>query len=283
MRNSSPLLRLFVALFIFLFVTPQSKLLAAQGSSDNGKTLFETKCSPCHTIGGGTKLGPDLKEVTEQRPRDWLVNFISDPEKMFEAGDPIAADLLSKFGGIKMPNLGLSKQEISEVLSYIGPQQPTAGVSPTRGQVTFAGDPSMGEKLFVGDNPLQKGGPPCLSCHNLSGIPFPGGGTLGPDLTAAYSKFGADTMNSMLATLPFPTMTPIFNQRPLTQQEQHDLGAFLQKVSARSPKYLTSIIILSAIAGSVVLMILIWRIWHKRLLTVRRSMVEEAARRGGRP
>ncbi len=133
----------------------------------------------------------------------------------------------------------------------------------------------------MGSIVFQNGGPPCVSCHNVSGIPFPGGGALGPDLTGVYSKFGVATMNSVLATLPFPTMTPVFGKRPLTRQEQADLQAFFEKVSVRPLTSMTLKIILSVIGGFVVLMALIWRIWPRRLHTVRRSMVEQAMQRGG--
>ncbi len=270
-------LSLFLVLYILLFVAPVWQSRASDGSPEKGKAIFETKCSPCHTIGGGKRVGPDLKGVTGERPRDWLVKFISNPEKMFQAGDPIAKNLLTQFGGIKMPDLGLSQQEIADVLSFMGPQQPPAATPPT-----VISDPLRGERLFMGSTPFQNGGPPCVSCHNVSGIPFPGGGILGPDLTSAYSKFGATTMNSLLATLPFPTMTPIFNKRPLSKQEQGDLEAFFEKASTRPLTSTTLKIVLSVIGGFIVLMVLTWRIWPRRLHTVRSSLVAQAVKRGGR-
>ncbi len=284
MKNSSILVSLFFALPAFLFFTIESELKAAEVSIDHGKAIFQTKCSPCHTIGGGTKVGPDLKGVTEQRSRDWLVKFISNPGKMFQAGDPIAENLLARFSGIQMPDLSLSHQELSDVLSYIGqPQQPPSGKPPTGEEikVTAAGDPLRGEKLFTGTFPFQNGGPPCVSCHNVSGIPFPGGGILGPDLTKAYSKFGEATMNSVLATLPFRTMTPLFDKRPLTLSEQRDLEAFFKQASTRPLASTTFKMILSVIGGFIVLMVVIGWTWHKRLLTVRKSMVGKGMRRGG--
>ncbi|HSB06615.1 MAG TPA: cytochrome c [Thermodesulfobacteriota bacterium] len=283
MKKLTILVSLSLIFSILLSIAVESELRAAQGSLDNGKMIFETKCSPCHTIGGGKRVGPDLKGVTEQRSRDWLVQFISNPEKMFQAGDPIAKDLLAEFGGIKMPDLGLSQQEAFNVLSYIGPQQPSPEVAPQEGQIqaTIVGDPLRGERLFTGAVLFQNGGPPCMSCHNVSEISFPGGGTLGPDLTAAYPRLGPATMNSALATLPFPTMTPLFDKRPLTLAEQHDLKAFFEKASTRPLTNMTIKIILSVIGGFIILMVLIWRIWPKRLPTVRKSLVEQAVENGG--
>lgn len=285
MRTPKALLSLFFALSIVLFVGLHSESRAAQGSIaiENGKRIFETKCSACHTIGGGKRVGPDLKGITEQRSRDWLLKFISDPEKMFQAGDPIATSLLRKFGGIKMPDLGLSQQEIFDVLSYIASQRPPSGKPPQREEtpVTIVGSSSRGEKLFTGVVPLQNGGPPCMSCHNVSGIPFPGGGILGPDLTKVYLQFGPTAMNSVLATLPFPTMAPIFDKRPLTLPEQHDLEVFFEQASALPPTSMTAKVILSVIGGFIVLMIVIGLTWHKRLLTVRKSLVDRAMQKGG--
>ncbi len=64
----------------------------------------------------------------------------------------------------------------------------SAGFSPAPDPVSAqgAGDSSStGEALFVGAIRLTNGGPPCRICHSVAGIPFPNGGTLGPDLTAS--------------------------------------------------------------------------------------------------
>ena len=33
-------------------------------SSEPGQALFKTMCAPCHTIGFGDRVGPDLRGVT---------------------------------------------------------------------------------------------------------------------------------------------------------------------------------------------------------------------------
>ena len=282
-RNSRISFSLSLALCLFLTICiPEFRAIGS--SIDKGKAIFETKCSPCHTVGGGKRVGPDLKGVTDLRPEKWLVNFISNPEKMFQSGDPVAKSLLNEFAGIKMPNLGLSQEEVSDVLSYIGPQQVPAGMPPVKGETAaiVSGDPLKGERLFAGTVSFQNGGPPCISCHDASGIHFPGGGILGPDLTGIYSKLGPSGIKSVLATLPFPTMAPIFGKRLLSPQEQLDLGVFFQKMAAANPPVSRTLkLALFAVGGFIVLMILIWRIWRKRLLTVRKSLVEQAMGRGG--
>ncbi len=111
-----------------------------------------------------------------------------------------------------------------------------------------------------------------MACHNISGIPFPGGGSLGPDLTGVASKFGAG-LDATLATLPFPTMLPIFGKRPLTAGERQDLEAFfLKSLGAPVPNSAFKIV-LPAIGGFLLLVTLIWIIWQRRLITVRKALL----------
>ncbi len=86
-----------------------------------GKTLFESKCAGCHTIGGGKKAGPDLKGIAKTESHDWLVNFITAPDKVIASGDPTAAQLVKEYG-MPMPNLGVSKTGAEAILAYISSQ-----------------------------------------------------------------------------------------------------------------------------------------------------------------
>src|SRR5512139_3834629 len=46
-------------------------------SAEAGEALFMEKCSPCHAIGGGRRVGSDLVGVTSCRDRDLRTRFIS--------------------------------------------------------------------------------------------------------------------------------------------------------------------------------------------------------------
>ncbi len=135
-----------------------------------------------------------------------------------------------------------------------------------------SGSASKGEEYFTRVIPLQNGGPPCMACHNVSGLAFPGGGSLGPDLTGIASKFGAGLI-ATLSTLPFPTMIPIFGKRPLSAAERQDLSEFFKNRTGPVGPNSASKIVLPAIGGLIVLIILIWLIWRNRLITVRRALV----------
>jgi protein SCO1/2 len=85
----------------------------------NGQRLFASKCSSCHSLGQGDKLGPDLAGVTTRRERAWLTRYISAPEEMLAAGDPVATALFHKYKQVRMPNLKLGKRDITDILNFL--------------------------------------------------------------------------------------------------------------------------------------------------------------------
>ena len=87
-----------------------------------GQILFKRICAPCHTIGVGDRVGPDLRDVTARRDRAWLTNFIRNPKKMFVDKDPIVLAMAEKFPGVRMPVLGISDSDAEELLSYLDEQ-----------------------------------------------------------------------------------------------------------------------------------------------------------------
>jgi protein SCO1 len=86
---------------------------------DKGEYFFQSQCSPCHTVGQGDKMGPDLQGVTARRDRAWLTRYIMTPDKLLAEGDPIAVSLFKKYQYARMPNLRLSPEEVAAVLSYV--------------------------------------------------------------------------------------------------------------------------------------------------------------------
>jgi protein SCO1/2 len=47
-----------------------------------------------------------------------LTRFIADPGKVRSEGDPIARALAERFSTVRMPNLGLSEQDASDLVAY---------------------------------------------------------------------------------------------------------------------------------------------------------------------
>ncbi|MFL5312618.1 MAG: SCO family protein [Myxococcales bacterium] len=96
--------------------------LTAPPAVAKGAYLFQTRCSACHTIGKGDALGPDLANVTKRRDRAWVARYLTEADKMLAAGDATAKKLFAKYRGVRMPDLGLDREEIDALLSHIEAQ-----------------------------------------------------------------------------------------------------------------------------------------------------------------
>lgn len=118
---------------------------------NEGASLFRANCSPCHGLnarGGGR--GPDLSSGrwTHGSTDDEILRTISQ-------GVP----------GTEMPANALEDSEIRTIIAYL------RSLAPPR-NITVAGDPAKGKKIFFGDVG-------CSTCHMVGGV----GGVLGPDLS----------------------------------------------------------------------------------------------------
>ena len=91
-------------------------------NDQGGQILFKRICAPCHTIGVGDRVGPDLRDVTARRDRTWLTNFMRNPKKMLADKDPIVLAMAEKFPGVRMPVLGISDSDAEELLTYLDEQ-----------------------------------------------------------------------------------------------------------------------------------------------------------------
>lgn len=88
-------------------------------SIGQGEYLFGSRCSACHTIGQGEKIGPDLAGVTGRRERGWLARYVQQPDRMLAEKDPIATELYEKYKNARMPNVSLGAADVQAVLSYL--------------------------------------------------------------------------------------------------------------------------------------------------------------------
>jgi cytochrome c2 len=253
----------------------------AVARADNGSTIFATKCAACHTIGKGKTVGPDLKGITTTADPGFLHKWVSAPSVLIKAGDPTALKLVKDYP-MQMPDLGLSDPDVTAVLAYIAAQSggAAAGAAPAAAPAVALppGDSSAGRELFVGGIRMKNGGPPCMSCHSISGIGALGGGTLGPDLTDAYKNYGGDAgLASFLTSVPTPTMSAVWTKDPLTPQEIANLTAFIKEgaIAARPLDAIGQLALL-ALLGLLILVAIAAVYWRRRLLGVRIPLVKRA-------
>ena len=88
-------------------------------SSQPGQALFKKMCAPCHTIGVGDRVGPDLRGVTARRDKPWLEEFIQNPSKMRAKNDPTALALAAEYPAVRMPAVGLAPADAADLISYL--------------------------------------------------------------------------------------------------------------------------------------------------------------------
>lgn len=84
--------------------------------ASKGKTTFEAKCTACHNIDESKKVGPGLKDVTERRKPEWVMNMILNPSEMTQK-DPQAMELLATYLA-PMANQNLTEEEARGILEY---------------------------------------------------------------------------------------------------------------------------------------------------------------------
>lgn len=261
-----------------VFLLASAGIVAASSppqTTAQGEQIFQSKCAGCHSIGEGKRVGPDLKGVTGVRSAEWLAAFIAGPQQVIDSGDKDAGQLVKEYNGLVMPTLGLSQAEVAAVIDYLQAPGGTAAAANVA-----LGDAARGQQLFSGGIALANGGTACNACHTVTGTGFLGGGSLGPNLSHAFTKYGgAAGMNTTLGSLPFPTMQGIFATRPLTAGEQADLLAFLQQADQQPAPAapLNGLFFPAAgIAGAAALFGLLYRFWPRQ-----RQSLSEKLRKGG--
>jgi len=272
-------------------------------AAENGQVLFEQSCAGCHSL-DGTENGfaPSLQGVTEKRDRQWLINWIAAPDKMIEAGDPQAKEILAKYNGVPMPNMGLSLEQSEAIVDYLAgktkqaltanadeklaaekindPENTITEIKSNTVAITPSPIETKGQALFLGTTKFENNGPSCNSCHS-AGIGALNGGTLGPNLTHVFGRYGEMGLSSVLQTLPYPSMQGIYQDKPLTAEEQAALLAFLKQqnsvqVADTETKFFTPSIklVLIALGGCLFLLIVSNWTWSDRFTGVRQKLVE---------
>lgn len=272
--NKSIAILILILLLVILLAAVATTAAAhpVHQNADEGKTIYQVKCAGCHTIGGGKLVGPDLMGVTQRRDPQWLAQFILDPEVLFAARDPSASELLKEYNNLKMPNTGLTEAEVTAVIAYLesvdggetGASTPDS--TGTNQGAPGVGDSSTGELLFTGQRKLSNGGTACQACHSVSGTGALGGGTLGPNLTQVYTRYGENGLNASLTNIAFPSMAGIFANQPITPQERADLVAFLREANQRNPApaALTWVFLGSSLVLTLILFALLLISWPRQ-------------------
>ncbi|HTN21231.1 MAG TPA: cytochrome c [Pelobium sp.] len=82
-----------------------------------GKAVFETKCTPCHKTTDEKLVGPGLKNITNLRTPEWIMNMITNPEEMTKK-DPVAKALFEKHL-VQMTFQNVNDEETREIYEFL--------------------------------------------------------------------------------------------------------------------------------------------------------------------
>jgi len=193
---------------------------------------FSKRCTACHTYGKGIKVGPDLKGVNERRKHDWLLSFIRSSSSVIKSGDPTATALFGQFKQQRMPDwIDLSEKQINDILQYISIGGPDIKPADERdAELATAQDVELGRRFFYGEARLRYGAQACITCHAVAGAGLRGG-SLGPDLSHAYSAYRDQSLTAFLRHPCFQWQSGTADGHYLSPKESFVLKAFLYQVS----------------------------------------------------
>ncbi|HKE23967.1 MAG TPA: c-type cytochrome [Bryobacteraceae bacterium] len=261
--------------------------LAACAAAQEAADFFRQNCISCHTVGGGRLTGPDLKNVTQRKEREWLVEFLQSPQALIDKGDAYALKLQQEARGVVMPNInGMSKDRAQALLGMLDAESKLAKSQFAGMQISdrpFTGyDISQGRAIFLGERRLVNTAPACISCHTVKGNGALGGGRLGPDLTRVYERLqGRKNMAAWLIAPATPTMSSVFKKHGLKPEEILPLVAFFEDSARRGGQDDSAVrlnFFLLGISGAALGLVVMDAAWKGRFRSVRRTLVENTRR-----
>ena len=245
--------------------------------------FFEKNCFSCHTIGGGRLTGPDLKDVEERKDAVWLEKFILNPQAVINSGDAYASKLLKEARGVVMPkvanlNASMTRALLKFIKEESGKEKSKFAGSTLADRPLTEEDLQIGSALFMGTTRLKNRGPSCISCHEIAGEGFLGGGLLGPDLKEAYGRLGGKiAIAAWLSNPSSETMSPIYKKHPIDEDEVLPLVAFL-KNKAEGKDIVSNAhdfnFMIFGFIGLAICLVLFDLAWGNRLRAVRKPMVK---------
>lgn len=210
------------------------------GKANQGQDIFKSTCAPCHTVGKGRLVGPDLKNISEKRTQKWLVDFIKSSQSVIKSGDADAVAIYKEYNNMLMPDQPLNAEQIKAILNYINSAGSGAAETDSNEQVTdllentTKENVTEGLQLFSGNARFTNGGSACISCHTVKDDRIFSSGTLAKNLTNTYDILGSAGVSAIIKNPPFPAMGEAYKNAPLTDNEVLSLTAYLRSVDENS-------------------------------------------------
>lgn len=176
------------AVFLLALAAAPARAGEAKAPSPFQKSaaLFLQKCSKCHTVGGGRRVGPDLRGVADRHDKEWILGFVQNPDSYLDS-DAAAKKLLAENNGVRMENAHVTREQAEGLLEFI-----TAAASAPSGEARESRLPEepLTDKLHMPD-------------EGVGGLSLPALGLFAVLLLAALavSRFGSRRDASVLFVL----------------------------------------------------------------------------------
>ncbi len=233
----------------------------------DGAQLYSQNCAGCHGANGQGIPGafPPLVDNPRMQDEAYVVKVIREGlSGPLEVGG-------QTYNSVMPPMPQISEADAKAVAAYVkglgGSKTATPAPAPT-----VSTDPALaakGQALFLGQQPFQNGGAPCMACHTAGNFGPMGGGSLGRDLTDLHTRLGAAGIQGVLSNIAFPVMRESYKGHPLTPEEITALTAFFAETAGK-PGNTASMdaarMLFAGLVGLLVLFGAMYLYWNNRRL-----------------
>mgnify|MGYP001073402694 CR=1 FL=1 len=224
-------------LVAFLFPMVKSNLVGQEKEyKGKGKEIFNTKaCVACHDFSDVDKpVGPSLKGVTTRVSEDWLKKWLKNPDEVKKT-DKYAQELDKKFPTSNMVNLGLTDQEVKELIDYLKWMDTVGTIKKEEFKPLTAAEFEKGKQIYFdhcsgchGAKRWGATGPSLLpNSHIKQAKEFPGGGT---------REKGTEALKAIIWNGTPAGMPPWGKEGMLTPEEVDLMARYVQMDPPPIPK-----------------------------------------------
>lgn len=178
-----------------------------QPDGDMGQLYHRYKCYQCHMFNGyGGTLAPDLSFEGSRSQREWLVDFLKNPQTL----RPTLT--------VRMPHFNMSEKDANTIADYLSSmlQSPNVHLDATSEKRLTSEMAEHGKQLF---EEKYK----CQSCHTIGSS----GGYVGPSLNNAGNWLTAAWIEAWLDNPQALVPGTIEPRQSFTGDEKRDLTAYL--------------------------------------------------------
>ena len=123
-----------------------------------GKKLFKNNCASCHHM-EKKAVGPPLKNVVKNQGEEWTKKWITNNQKLRDAGDKHANEIFKEYNGMAMPAYEhLGEESINNLTTYLAQYNDKKAEAEANKPAPAAGAPvvvqqtglSLFEKVLLG-------------------------------------------------------------------------------------------------------------------------------------